>query len=441
MRRNWRGRKIEDEPMATPLTPYEQGLVEIKKRCDVAKIVSRETKGFLDDNELEIDFPAGHSTRRLDVVSEDDVQALLAIAFEQFRFVESYNAVVNYSAGTIEAAVRPPAGTALTQIHRILFAKKVARSTPPEKLTLDSGDALIFQWTKQKPALEVRLGPRSSEFVSFSTVAMWQTPPFTLRITGAKISTNTEALTLLEKIANAFFFEIDLVLGIPFILEKERRVIRSRKGTSNVTGKQLVFPSSQHDSRPMSLYWYARLSRGMPLLQFLGFYQVVEFYYPMFSELDAIQKLKVIIKDPRFDVHNDSEVGKILRAIKGSPRGFGSELSQLQSTIRSCVDAKELRVFLTDDEARKTFYESNFKGVAKQPIPIKDPKAELLQEVAQRIYEIRCRIVHTKDTAVEIETEPLLPFTKEAEQLYMDIELMEFVAMKVLVAASRKFEV
>jgi len=113
-------------------------------------------------------------------------------------------------------------------------------------------------------------------------------------------------VVLLEKVANAFFFEIDLILGIPFILEKERRVIRSRKGTANVTGKQLTFPSSQHDSRAMSLYWYARLSRGMPLLQFLGFYQVVEFYYPMYSEQDAIQRVKIILKDPRFDAHNDS---------------------------------------------------------------------------------------------------------------------------------------
>lgn len=427
--------------MATIAIPYAQGIVEIKKRCDAAKLVARPTKGIFDEDELEIDFPAGQTTRCLEVIGQDDVNALLSIPFEQFRLIENYNAIVNYSTGTIEASVRQPGGVGLAIIYRKLFEKKVSPGTSAEKLFLEPGDALVFQWPKQKPTIEVRLGKQSAEFASFMTVASWQPPPFTLRITGAKISTNTEALVLLEKVANALFFEIDLVLGIPFILEKERRSIRSRKGTSNVTGKQLTFPSSQHDNRPMSLYWYARLSRGMPLIQFLGFYQVVEFYYPMFSEQDAIQRLKIILKDPRFDAHNDSEVGKILRAIKGSPRGFGNELSQLQATIRACVDAKELRAFLTDDLDRKTFYESNFKAVAKQPIPIKDPKSELLLETAQRIYEIRCRIVHTKDTAVEIETEPLLPFTKEAEQLYVDIELMEFVAMKVLVAASRKFEI
>src|SRR5436190_10124562 len=340
--------------MLTPPSPYEAGIAEIKKRCGAAKIAFRETLGFLDDVELEIDFPAGQLTRRLDVINEDDVNALLAIPFEQFRFIENYNAVVNYSAGTIEASVRSPIGTALAQIHRILFGKKVSPSVPAEKLTLDASDTLVFQWPIRKPSLEVCLGVRSREFASFSTVSYWS-PPFTLRITGAKISTNVEALTLLEKIANAFFFEIDLLLGIPLILEKERRSIRSRKAASNVTGKQLTFPASQHDSRPMSLYWHARVSRGMPLIQFLGFYQVVEFYYPMFSEQDVIQKLKIILKDPRFDVHNDTEVGRILRAVKGSPRGFGTELSQLQATIRACVDAKELRAFLTEDDTRKTF--------------------------------------------------------------------------------------
>jgi len=44
-------------------------------------------------------------------------------------------------------------------------------------------------------------------------------------------------------------------------------------------------------------------TRCVPLLQFLAFYQVVEFYYPMFSEKDAIHRLKIILKDPRFDPH------------------------------------------------------------------------------------------------------------------------------------------
>lgn len=59
----------------------------------------------------------------------------------------------------------------------------------------------------------------------------------------------------------------------------------------------------------------------------------------------------------------------------------------------------------------------------------------LRQEVADRMYEIRCRIVHTKGSEGEMEL--LLPFSTEAKRLGYDIELIEFIARKVIVAASR----
>jgi hypothetical protein len=40
----------------------------------------------------------------------------------------------------------------------------------------------------------------------------------------------------------------------------------------------------------------------MPLLQFLAFYQVIEFYFPTYSQAEAHRKLKAILKDPPFGV-------------------------------------------------------------------------------------------------------------------------------------------
>jgi len=59
----------------------------------------------------------------------------------------------------------------------------------------------------------------------------------------------------------------------------------------------------------------------------------------------------------------------------------------------------------------------------------------LLTETAHRLYEIRCRIVHTKDQA-DRDLQPLLPYSKETLDLYADISLIEFIANAVLVASS-----
>lgn len=55
--------------------------------------------------------------------------------------------------------------------------------------------------------------------------------------------------------------------------------------------------------------------------------------------------------------------------------------------------------------------------------------------VADLIYDIRCKIVHTKGENYEGEVELLLPFSKEAELLFFDIQLIKYVARKVLIAA------
>ena len=77
----------------------------------------------------------------------------------------------------------------------------------------------------------------------------------------------------------------------------------------------------------------------MPLLQFLAFYQAIEYYFPIYSQAEARRKIKNILKDPRFNSGKDSDLGKILTAIKssGSYR-YGDERSQLKATIQECID-------------------------------------------------------------------------------------------------------
>ncbi len=40
----------------------------------------------------------------------------------------------------------------------------------------------------------------------------------------------------------------------------------------------------------------------MPLLQFLAYYQSIEYYFPMYSGREAQEKIKNLVKDPSFDL-------------------------------------------------------------------------------------------------------------------------------------------
>lgn len=260
-----------------------------------------------------------------------------------------------------------------------------------------------------------------------------------LHISDISVNQHDAALELLEKLSNSFFFQIDQFSDVALSLLKARTRLPYRRAVRGTASLNLQFPEREYDRAPISLFWYARSAFGMPLLQFLAYYQVLEFYFPTFSQAEAKRRAQVILKDPTFRVDRDADVGRLLAALNMKGRGFGDERSQLRSVINACIDENELRRFLEATEARKSFFSSKQKGLTDRKIPLANPDIDIRNDVADLIYEIRCRVVHTKGDTTESELELLLPFSKEAELMEPYIDLLNLLASRVLVSTSSPF--
>jgi hypothetical protein len=112
----------------------------------------------------------------------------------------------------------------------------------------------------------------------------------------------------------------------------------------------------------------------------------------------------------------------------------------LKATLQECVDATDLRTFLENDVTTQEFFKKKTKGLTDHKLPIENKTLDLRNDVAERIYDIRCRIVHTKHSAKDGSLELLLPNSPEAQQLGFDIDLLRFLAQKVLIASSSQFK-
>jgi hypothetical protein len=122
--------------------------------------------------------------------------------------------------------------------------------------------------------------------------------------------------------------------------------------------------------------------------------------------------------------------------VRAGGQGYGDERSQLRATLHECVEPGALREFFKESAEREKFFSTKTEGLTDHKIPIRNADADLRNDVADRLYDIRCKIVHTKSGGRDGEMDLLLPFSKEAELLYGDIELIQFVAREVLVSAS-----
>jgi hypothetical protein len=137
------------------------------------------------------------------------------------------------------------------------------------------------------------------------------------------------------------------------------------------------------------------------------------------------------------DTHLDeNDVNTILNATLEGRRGsLLEERKQLGATLRQCVDATALRDFLNKTDERRRYYASDYKKISDKRITLSEDSA-IVDQTSERIYDIRCKVVHTKNLDNGETEEMILPFSKEADLLMDDVELIKFLAQRVLIASS-----
>jgi hypothetical protein len=427
---------LEVEGAAEPAAEVVAAKEALAARCKVAGLSYEEVSAPEEEWRVRVAMKCGRDTRRLVLWSAEGINHLLAVPFERYVFLSDLEAICSYSEGSIEAAVRPigPALVATAFLYRRLFGGDRTGN-------IDLKTAKISLAPPHEGLPHIEISQSSEVFNTISRVPIRNR--LTLKLTGCHVTTHDAAIALLQKIAGSVFFQVDLMFNVPLALERERRrVPPGRRSRSTASPVDLQYPQTQFDKAPLSLYSYARSAAGMPLLQFLAFYQVIEFYFPIYSQSEAQRRLKAILKDPTFRGDRDADIAKLLAAIHVSRSGaFGDERAQLRATLLECTDSEALRQFLEGDEERKEFFQTKSKSLPYHRLPLANPSADLRNEVAERIYDIRCKIVHTKTDGRDGAVELLLPFTPEAEQLSFDIELVQYLAQQVLISGSAPLNV
>lgn len=379
-----------------------------------------------------IEIPQGRDTRRV-VVREENAAALLSEPFEDYVFLGDYQGICSYARGEIEVLLEvagsgAPAGG--------ILRRRVRDRDKNAEQGLDSSEDLFSLAGPQGVTLSVG---QPSELMRVMMPGDRATRPkvgASLRIQGLSVGRQDAALASLETLGNGLLFQLDAKLDLAVLLR--RRPDPRFRVPRHLSPREVSFPSSEFDPEPMSLFWYGRGAQGLPLLEFFAYYQVLEFYFGQFAEQEARRRVKSVLKNPGFSPHHDRDIGKVVRvATRAAGKSSRDERSQLRATIQGCADAEDLRAYITSDDDRRKFFETKDADLTDMTIRPVVSDSDLLGQIAERIYDIRCRIVHTKDDGGGEEVGLLLPFSPAARKLNRDIRLLEQIARQALIHASR----
>ncbi|MEI3651891.1 MAG: hypothetical protein V6D39_18335 [Dolichospermum lemmermannii FEM_B0920] len=423
-------------------SPFQQ----IAERCQEANIDIAQYNQENIDHGFLIKLKSGEDTVFIRVSDESRAKLLLEddIHFEKVNCISGYYAYYSIEYQYIEAILECEYGGMLLNHYQLYESEE---SIIKQKITNQEANkrSIIKINNDQNVKFSVGLStPTVSTLTTIRECDIW--PIFrgeridytTIRIEQVPISSHEQALEILEKLADSLLFELTHLTGLPILLA----TIKYGNNKEISIEKKEVNLERQYDEKPMDLYLYANTAAIMPLVQYLAYYQVIEFYFPTFQKKEAEKIIQIELQNLSF--HDDTYTGMkglIKKVEKFMPKSvYGNEIDALKATINNCLNMEEIKNFFEKDEDRRNFFHNNSE-ITSEKIPRNDENG-FLSNTAKRIYRIRCKIVHTKDLdSADEEKESILPFSKEAQKLGYDIELVKFIARKVLEHCSKPLEI
>lgn len=390
---------------------------------------------------LKVQFPNGRRTRQLTLLSARRAQALLSEDFESFIFLGNFDAYVNSSTGAIEARLGVPSPISRSTRDLWLLPGAEILDKTSDGAQDGSEDLEAVGREMRRPdswRLRVSSDHRELELSPANSIAFWaQSGVVTLKLTGYESASHDEALAILEKIGNAFLFDLDVSYGASLAIQTRRRPGLPRRQQPSQHAPS--FPKNEYAAEALALYEYARTASGLPLLEYLAYYQSIEFFFPMFAREQTVGSVKKLLADPRFSSDDESAINKLINLAAPAVRASLSEREQLRATVRGCTTVDELKAFVESSEPVTEHFCAKKQAIAgAQALRLSGDQSDLRDQVADRVYAIRCRIVHTKQDGGGVGDDMLLPSSSEAESLGAEIDLVRLIAQNALLARASR---
>ena len=182
------------------------------------------------------------------------------------------------------------------------------------------------------------------------------------------------------------------------------------------------------------LRFYQRgMSTDDPVLRFLSFYQVLEYYFLEVSDELLYDKLARRLKDPKFTISTKDLDGIIVEVTKH--KGETDETEMLKVVLNKYLDDEILINFI---EA----YESHFsekiytkkQNIFGTDLEVKLQSGHISGNLAKRIKTVRNALVHASDRYER--SERYIPNRENEAIVKREVPLLKFLAEKVMIASS-----
>jgi hypothetical protein len=291
----------DEESIEDAATSIEvQALYErLERRAAAAGIDADRDRGWGDGDWLRLGYKNGRA-KRLVLYTADEAAILEGEKFEAIHFIGDYDAVVSTESGLIEARVQRLGGSNTASSHawqlpgaEILDARRAESDEENETGPLRGYERpLDWRLAVEAGGVAAELSPGSRTMARVLGVDEDRfRKSDTLKLRGLETSTNEEGLKALHGLGASFLLDLDLRYGTALGLAQVRA--RTLRRAVKRPKTPIAFPANRYQSEPTALYNYGRSASGLPLLEYLAYYQAVEYYFTAFANAETLHRMHV----------------------------------------------------------------------------------------------------------------------------------------------------
>lgn len=223
-------------------------------------------------------------------------------------------------------------------------------------------------------------------------------------------------------IAKSHLFNCSMLLGYNFCLvEKGDLSFLSRTSTGRLIRRTKVeTPHKKYNEEMVQYYIEAKITR-VPKIQFLSFFNVLEYYADELNEDKICEQIQNIVTDPHFKQSKVKEYRKVSKIF--DVKNIFDDGQALLVLLNSYINKDKLLEFLD----KNPFYTESSAYKIKETI-LKPEDSNLIAKVKKRIYGVRNALVHSKE-GNSVKYTPL----KDDLHITEEIPLIKFLAEQIII--------
>lgn len=396
---------------------------------------------------IEFDFPVARNHEEIRVYDDDDLETILDTDFVKYRGISNYEAIWSSELKSVECEIQEPR---LMLPSRFLFKRlaqifEVCEEYKDDMGMVNPSEVLLFK----NDTFKITVGFCSKQFAFLSWYKdgrrvdlkkLNERYRITLKIENIDIETEETAKKLLEKISNTLFYQIDVLCDFAITIAprrrtREERMSRMRREPQKDIDNLNLTLDYEYDNVPMSLYWFALSNTESPIFMYFALYQVLEYYFPIYSTVEIKERIRNLMKVPGFNINSETDMMNLLKIMSSNGvNSLGDEREQLDNVLRHIVVGEDVSTFIKEREYLKDYYSGKeSKKISDKKLRL-DDNIGIIEDLANRIYDIRCRIVHNKASET---SKKILPKTREESLLRNEIDVLKFVVQKTMIVNSK----